>query len=209
MKEKEERLEEHGWDMTDGWCSSPRHKHPVRHFSRYMVGNVHHRDMASWPLSHRVGTIYGGVTFPAPFPLDIDNLAMPSAVLHGGTFCAGVATSPLASDGIDAPAAAPGHDNTVERAQRRCVAADDTQVRLDGRPGPQVEPFPGDVVCLLYHVVGPVGSLAAGYDDDETTAEEQGEHDALVSGKAQLQHDWQRQHDDDDVSDNGGNCLGP
>lgn len=86
---------------------------------------------------------------------------MASAVYHGGTFCPRVVKSPLAGSRTNAPAAAPRRENTVERAQCRHVAPDDTQVRLNGRPDPQVEPFPSDVVCFLYHVIGPVGSLAA------------------------------------------------
>lgn len=83
-----------------------------------------------------------------------------------------------------------------------------TDVGLDRRPNPQVEAFPGHVIRVVKYRVYPVGTEAAGDNDDASDTEENHEADSLRRRQGQLEQDRHWKDVDDEISDDVEDRLG-
>ena len=65
----------------------------------------------------------------------------------------------------------------------RDASANDTDVCFNGRPYPDLVPFPGCIVCLEQCVVDPVRSEAAGNNNKTANGKENDQSEALTPWK--------------------------
>lgn len=66
-----------------------------------------------------------------------------------------------------------------ERLECRDAAANDAHISFNGRPNPDVEPFPGNVKSIVHHIVHPICTEASSNNDNATDSEEDHESDPL------------------------------